>query len=161
MTRRLKQSNWAAIMGTAALLTLCLPGGAAAEPTGTCGNDLLRGKYVFTATGFTRAPNSAPGTPWVPKAILELIEFNGDGTLSTPALAVANPFGDAGTVLVPPAGAPGEYSIDEACTGTVHFYDAANVTFYIYVEPPRGETIWMMQTNPTNNVFQGTARRVW
>jgi hypothetical protein len=34
------------------------------------------------------------------------------------------------------------------------------VTFNIYVKRPRGDTIWMIQTNPANNVFQGSARRV-
>jgi len=160
-SRALNQTKLAAIIGLSAVIPLGLPGLAAADANRTCGDDLLKGRYVFTATGFTRAPNGAPGTPWAPKAILEILEFNGDGTLSTPALAVANPFGDTGAVLQPPAGAPGEYWVDESCTGSVHFFDAGNVTFYIYVEPPRGETVWMIQTNPTNNVFQGTARRVW
>jgi len=38
--------------------------------------------------------------------------------------------------------------------------DANGVMFNIYVEPPRGDTIWMIQSNPVNNVFQGTAKRV-
>jgi hypothetical protein len=42
----------------------------------------------------------------------------------------------------------------------VHFLDAAGVTFKIYVDPPQGDTIWMIQTNPAQNVFQGTAKRV-
>jgi hypothetical protein len=142
-------------------LLVCLPGLAAADPTARCDADLLKGVYVFSATGFTPAPNSGPGTPWVPKAIVEVLSFDGDGTLTAPGLAVANPFDDLGNVLQPPQGAPGEYSINADCTGTVHFFDAANVTFYIYVEPPRGDTISMLQTNPANNVFQGSARRVW
>ena len=117
------------------------------------------GCYVFNATGFTRAPNSPPGAPWVPKAILEVLHFNGDGTLSTPALTIANPFGDTGAVLQPPAGAPGVYTVNADCTGTVQFLDANNVTYEIYVDAPRGETIRMIQTNPVNNVFQGIAKR--
>jgi hypothetical protein len=141
-------------------LLLCLSGLAAAEPTNRCTNEILKGQYVFTASGFTRPPNSVPGTPWVPKAIIEVLQFNGDGTLSTPALTVANPFGDLGNILQPPAGAPGEYSINDDCSGTVRFFDAANVTFKIYVDLPMGNTIWMIQINPTNNVFQGSAKRV-
>jgi hypothetical protein len=127
----------------------------------------MRGSSVPEAPGNSvqsaqaRAPGSPPGTPWVPKAIVEVLHFNGDGTLTTPALAVANPFGDLGNVLVPPAGAPGEYSVNPDCTGTVHFFDASNVTFFVYVEPPRGDTITMIQSSPANNVFQGSARRVW
>jgi hypothetical protein len=89
------------------------------------------------------------------------LHFNGDGTLTTPGVTVANPFGDTGGVLQPPAGAPGAYSLNEDCSGTVQFFDANNVTFKIYVDGPLGFTIWMIQTNPANNVFQGSARRVW
>jgi hypothetical protein len=142
-------------------LILCLPGFTAAAPTQRCTDNVLEGQYVFTASGFTRPPTSVPGTPWVPKAIVEVLHFNGDGTLSTPALTAANPFGDLGNVLQPPAGAPGSYSINDDCTGTVQFFDAASVAFKIYVDPPRGDTIWMIQINPVNNVFQGTATRVW
>ena len=142
-------------------LLLCLPGLAAADPSKRCKEDILKGQYVFVASGFTRPPASAPGTPWVPKAILEVLNFNGDGTLTTPGVTVANPFGDFGNVLQPPAGAPGLYSIKEDCSGTVHFLDASNVTYTIFVDPPQGNTVWMIQTNPANNVFQGIAKRVW
>jgi hypothetical protein len=141
-------------------LLLCLPGPAAADTSKRCRNDLLRGQYVFSATGFTRAPTSTPGTPWVPKAILEIIQFNGDGTLNTPGLTLANPFGDSGLVLQPPAGAPGVYSVNDDCSGSVQFLDASGVVFKIFVDPAVGDTVWMIQTNPANNVFQGSARRV-
>jgi hypothetical protein len=146
----------------AAILTLllCLPGLAAADASKRCGNALLEGQYVFAATGFTRAPNSLPGTPWVPKAILEIVQFNGDGTLSTPGLTLADPFGDSGSVLQPPAGAPGVYSFNDDCSGSMQFLGAAGVVFKIFVDPAVGETVWMIQTNPANNVFQGSAKRV-
>ena len=142
------------------LLCLCLPGLAAAGDSNQCGNDMLHGRYVFNATGYTRNPASGPGTPWAPKAILEVIQFNSDGTVTTPSVTAANPFGDTGAILQPGAGAPGSYSINDDCSGTVHFFDANNVTFKIYVDPPRGDTIWMIQINPANNVFQGVANRV-
>jgi hypothetical protein len=141
-------------------LILFVPALNAAELTSKCKDDSLRGQYLFTASGFTRGPGSVPGTPWVPKAIIEVLHFNGDGTLSTPAVTVANPFGDFGNVLQPPAGAPGIYSINEDCSGTVQFLDGASVTFKIYVDPLRSDTIWMIQTNPANNVFQGSAKRI-
>ena len=140
---------------------LCLSGYASADPTNRCNEGILKGIYVFAATGFTRAPNSPPGTPWVPKGILEVLEFHGDGTLDTPRVTVANPFGDSGDILQPPTGAPGEYSINEDCSGTVHFFDAGNVTFSIHVQAPRGDTIQMIQTNPADNVFVGTANLSW
>lgn len=142
-------------------LFLGLPGLAAADPTNRCGDTVLRGEYAFTASGFTRAPGSVQGTPWVPKAILEILHFNGDGTLTTPAVTVANPFGDTGAVMQPPSGAPGVYTVNADCTGTVQFLDPNNVTYRIYVDPPRGESIRMIQTNPANNVFQGVAQRAW
>ena len=140
---------------------VCLPMLAAAEPAKRCNDRILKGQYVFTASGFTRPANSLPGVPWVPKAILEVLHFNGDGTLTTPVVAVANPFGDSGAVVQPPMGAPGVYSVNDDCSGTVQFLDANNATFKIYVDPPQGDTIWMIQTNPANNVFQGSAKRVW
>jgi hypothetical protein len=142
-------------------VVLGLPGPASADPTRKCRNDILKGQYVFATSGFTRPPTSLPGTPWVPKAIVEILHFNGDGTLTTPGVTVANPFGDLGNVLQPPAGAPGLYSINDDCSGTVQFLDANNAMFKIFVDPPRGDTIWMIQTNPANNVFQGRARRVF
>ena len=147
-------------VATLSLLFLCLPGLAVADASNRCTNDILDGRYVFNATGYTRNPASAPGTPWVPKAILQVLQFNGDGTLTTPSVTLANPFGDTGAILQPGAGAPGSYSINDDCTGTVHFFDANNVTYKIYVDPPRGDTIRMIQTNPANNVFQGVANRV-
>jgi hypothetical protein len=154
------------MLAAALSLILCLPGIATATGHHKCQDRLLKGQYVFTASGFTRAPGSLPGTPWVPKAIIEVLQFNGDGTLTTPAVTVANPFGDSGNVIQPPTGgAPGVYSIDDdilgsTCSGTVQFLDASNVTFKIYVAPG-GDSLWMIQSNPANNVFQGSAKRVW
>jgi len=147
-------------VGILSLLFLGLPGLAAADAWNRCSNDILQGRYVFNATGYTRNPASGPGTPWAPKAILEVIQFNGDGTLTTPSVTAANPFGDTGAIVQPGAGAPGSYVINDDCTGTVHFFDANNVTFKIYVDPPRGDTVWMIQINPADNVFQGVANRV-
>jgi hypothetical protein len=140
-------------------LLMSVPGIASADFK--CKAELLKGQYVFTATGFTRAPNSAPGTAWAPKAIVEVIQFNGDGTLTTPGLTLANPVGDTGAILQPPTGgAPGAYTLNEDCSGTVQFFDPANTAFKIVVDSPWAITMWMIQTNPANNVFQGSARRV-
>jgi len=143
------------------LIIVSLSGTAVADTANRCTDSILKGRYVFTASGFTRAVGSAAGTPWSPKAILEVLQFNGDGTLTTPGVTVANPFGDSGDILHPPAGAAGTYSIAEDCSGTVQFSDQANVTFNIMVDPPLGDTVWMIQTNPADNVFQGIAKRVW
>ncbi|CAM5609143.1 hypothetical protein RLIN73S_05844 [Rhodanobacter lindaniclasticus] len=60
--------------------------------------------------------------------------------------------------MQPPSGAAGEYTVNADCTGSVRFLDASGVAFTIYVES-FGDTIRMIQTNPSNNVFEGTARR--
>ena len=122
---------------------LCLPALAAAGTTQTCSASILKGQYLLAASGFTRPVASGPGTPWVP------------------GVTIANPFGDTGAVLGAPVGSPGDYSIDEDCSGTVHFHDVNNVTYKIFVKPPLGDTIWLIQTNPQNNVFQGSATRVY
>jgi hypothetical protein len=148
-------------VATALALVLCLPAISLADSTARCNVGILKGQYVFTASGFTRPPGSAPGTAWVPKAIVEVLQFNGDGTLSTPYVTVANPFGDTGGILQPPGGgAAGEYTVNDDCTGTIRFADAGSVTFNIVVDPPKGDTVWLIQTNPANNVFQGSAKRV-
>lgn len=125
-----------------------------------CTAEMLKGRYVFTATGATRPAASTPGVAWTPKAIVEVVVFNGDGSLTTPFVTVANAFGDTGGILNPPGGgAPGAYIVNEDCTGRIHFFDATGAMFNIVVEP-KGETVWMIQVNPVNNVFQGTAKRV-
>jgi hypothetical protein len=134
-------------------LLLGQPGLVAAQGNG-CRNDMLRGQYVFTATGHTRA---SAADPWVPKAIIEFIYIQGDGTLSTPAVSAANAFGNSGSVSVTGPGNPGVYSVNDDCTGTVQF--TPGPTFNIFVQP-LGREFWMIQANP-NNVFQGNVKRLW
>ena len=116
----------------------------AADDDNGCTLKTLRGRYVFTARGF----NIVAGVPQ-PKAILEIVDFNGDGTLAVPAVTVSI----NGTVT---RGAPstGTYTVDEGCTGTIAF---GGPTYDIFVEQT-GKEIWLIQTNP-NTVFQGTATR--
>jgi len=109
-----------------------------------CGVHTLRGTYVFTASGFNIAAGVAQ-----PKAIVEVIEFNGDGTLAVPAATVsAN-----GTIFRTSAGI-GTYDVTDDCSGSILF---AGPAFDIVVSGDRN-TIWMIQTTP-NSVFQGTATR--
>src|SRR5207245_6261072 len=73
---------------------------------------------------FQRPPDSPPGTPWVPKAILSVSQFNGDGTVSTPMITIANPpfvpF-DSGGIFAPPAGSDGTYTLNDDCSGTIQY----------------------------------------
>jgi hypothetical protein len=134
-------------------LALSVPALAQNEP---CRAERLNGLYAFSATGYTRANLDAP---WVPKAIVEFMRLNGDGTLTTPSVTVANPFGNGG-LIIDRVGSPGSYSVDDNCTGWLQF-DDGNV-FRIYVSP-RADEFWMIQTaglGGSLNVFQGKATKV-
>jgi hypothetical protein len=109
-----------------------------------CGVRTLRGTYVFAASGFNIVAGAA-----LPKAIVEVIEFNGDGTLSVPTATLS-----ANGVIVRSVNGVGTYTVEDDCSGTILFTGPA---FDIFISPD-AETIWMIQTNPTS-VFQGTATR--
>ena len=115
-----------------------------------CSLATLEGTYIFSATGF-----SLIEAVWQPKAIVELIRFNGDGTLSVPAATVANPAGNGAIVRAPPGGT-GTYTLGEDCKGTLQF--TPGPSFDIFADP-RGRQLTMIQTNP-NNVLQGTVTRL-
>jgi hypothetical protein len=120
---------------------------AKAEPP--CTNATLNGLYVFTARGF----NIVGGVPQ-PKAIVELIRFNGDGTADTPGGRVSvngTVFRTAGTATYTTP-----TPVDEGCEATISFVDGP--THYLFI-PPHADEIQVIQINP-NNVFQGTATRV-
>ena len=111
---------------------------------------MLDGLYVFTATGFS---NVSPGPPQ-PQAIVELIRFNGDGTVDVPGGRVSV----NGTIF--PTGGTGTYTtptpVDKGCEATLTF--PLGPILYMFI-PPDAKTLQMMLINP-NNVFQGPATKV-
>jgi hypothetical protein len=114
-----------------------------ASAAGNCNLQTLHGSYVFTASGATIIDGVAQS-----KAIIELIEFNGDGTLSVPgATRSVN-----GVIARTPAGGGGTYTVDARCTGTIAFDGPA---FDIFISP-KGDKIWMIQTN-SGSVFEGVS----
>ena len=112
---------------------------------GTCKVKDVRGSYMFAATGY-----NIVGTAAVPKAINEVIEFAGDGTLEAPFVSLS-----VNGVINHPPGSVGDYTLEDNCRGTLIFNGGP--TFDI-VASSDGSTVWMFQTNP-NTVFQGTATR--
>jgi hypothetical protein len=94
--------------------------------------DTLRGLYVFSASGFIipAAPASAQ-----PKAIIELIRFNGDGTLDVPGAT---------------------RSADRGCLGALTFLPSGP-HFDLFI-PLDGREIRMIQT--AQHVFQGAATKL-
>jgi hypothetical protein len=109
-----------------------------------CDSATLRGEYVFTARGFS----IGAGGVAQPKAIVELIEFHGNGALTVLGGTVSM----NGVVNQIPPGGAGNYTLGPDCNGTLNFLPAPN--FSLFVERD-GKSGWMIQTN-NNNVFQGT-----
>jgi hypothetical protein len=123
-----------------------------------CSVHTLRGSYVFAAHGWNIV-GSPPNTVALPKAIVEGIDFNGDGTLVVPfATASIN-----GTINRS-SGGLGTYTVEADCTGTLTF-PGPGISFDIFVQPGDGKQVWMIQTAPTVTppgppVFEGTATKV-
>jgi hypothetical protein len=116
----------------------------------SCSEHTLRGSYLFATHGFNIVGGVA-----VPKAIVEGIDFNGDGTLSSPFATVS-----INGVIIRSSGGVGSYTVEADCTGTLTF--PGGPSFDIFVEPS-GEQLWMIQTGPAAAppaVFEGTATRV-
>ena len=139
MTRLMKQSLFAAAM------VLGVSGVALADSN--CTLKTLRGSYYFAANGYNMVAGVAQ-----PKTIVEVIAFNGDGTLSVPAATRSL----NGVIARSPAGGTGSYTVEAGCTGTIAF--DGGPSFDIFVSP-NGEKLWMIQTNP-DTVFQGRATRI-
>ena len=121
----------------------------AQTPAQTCGVQTLHGLYVFDAHGWNIVGGVAQ-----PKAIVEGIDFNGDGTLVSPFATVSiNGF------IVHSAASAGSYTVDPDCTGTLSF--TGGPSFDIFVDPRGGKQLWLIQTGgPGPAVFEGTAVRV-
>jgi hypothetical protein len=113
-----------------------------------CREQKLNGLYVFSATGYTIVNGVTQ-----PKAIVELIRFNGDGSLSVPGATRST----NGVITQVPPGGTGTYTLGADCRGSLAF-SGGGPTFDIFASP-KGEDMWMIQTNP-NNIFQGNVTRV-
>jgi hypothetical protein len=113
----------------------------------TCSSRTLRGVYDFRASGFNIVNGAA-----LPKAIIERLVFDGRGGVLTPLVALSV----NGTIIQPPQGNPGTYTVEADCTGTLTFADGPMFRLQIR---PGGKTVNMLQVNP-NTVMQGVAERV-
>jgi len=145
------------VLAAGLLCTVMVAGGprvARANDDAHCTVDLLHGLYVWHASGDI-IPASGPAQP---KAIVEWIRFNGDGTLVSPgATRSLN-----GVIGVSPPGGPGTYSVtdlvpaDRGCQGHLTFTNGPSFDMFI---PLKGGEFWMIQTD-TNNVLQGAVTKV-
>jgi hypothetical protein len=106
----------------------------------------LRGPYLFATHGWNIVGGVAQ-----PKAIVEGINFNGDGTLVSPfATLSVNGF------IIHTSGSVGSYTVEASGQGILTF--TGGPSFDIFVEA-NGKQVWMIQTD-ANTVFQGTATKV-
>jgi hypothetical protein len=113
-----------------------------------CGVHTLRGSYLFATHGWNIVGGVA-----VPKAIVEGIDFNGDGTLVSPFATVS-----INGTIIRSSGSVGSYTVEPNCTGTLTF--TPGPSFDIFVQPGNGKQVWMIQTGPAPAVFEGTATKV-
>ena len=113
--------------------------GAAADGQ-ACSVHMLKGLYLWTFDGYENF-----GGNFVPKAIMQGLQFNGDGT-------TFNPFGTVnigGTIIFDVTGGPGTYTVAADCTGTLTPGPGISPTFNIYVGPG-AQHVWTLEISSPN-----------
>jgi len=96
---------------------------------------MLKGLYLWTFDGYANL-----GGNLVPKAVMQGLQFNGDGT-------TYNLFGTVnigGTITIDPTGGVGTYTVAADCTGTLSITGGPSFNMYV---GPGGKQIWTTQTN--------------
>ena len=133
----------AAVCLTAALaLGTSSPARAAAD-TQVCSVERLQGLYLWTFDGYTRLAGNL-----LPKAVMQGLQFNGDGT-------TYNPFGTVnigGTIIIDATGGVGTYTVAADCTGTLSITDGPSFNMYI---GPGAKQLWITQINVGPDDFTG------
>lgn len=153
----MKRLSQAIVVAIGAAMTVGVQADNGNPHGGTCSEATLDGLYVFGASGSSIVSGVAQ-----PRAVVEFIRFNGDGTLSVPA----------GTVSINGAifrgGGPGQagtYLIASNCTGSLAF-GPPGPTFDLYVAPSGSQVHMMFTGGPVPvlgvvpGVLQGIAERV-
>ena len=113
-----------------------------------CSVGMLRGLYLWTFDGYANL-----GGNLVPKAVMQGLRFNGDGT-------TFNQFGTVnigGTIIIDATGGVGTYTVAADCTGTLSIN---GVNFNIYVGPG-AQQVWTTQiAGAVTGLGVGTATRL-
>ena len=123
----------AVCLATAMALGTSSPARAAADSQ-VCTVDRLHGLYLWTFDGYVNI-NGSP----VPKAVMQGLQFNGDGT-------TYNPFGTVnigGTIIIDATGGVGTYTVAADCTGTISITNGPSFNMYV---GPGGKQLWITQT---------------
>jgi hypothetical protein len=141
-----------ALVCLVAAMALGTSGTARADSTATtCSVHTLRGLYMFNAHG-----SNIVGGVAVPKALMEGITFNGDGTVVSQFATVSI----NGMILHPPPGGTGTYTVNADCTGTLSWNIGHSWDLFV---DPSGKQLWRIQTHDASGagpVFEGIATRV-
>jgi hypothetical protein len=130
----------------AASLTMFVASAVAQAADKSCKNSTLNGLYALHASGFNVVAGVAQ-----PKAIVEMIDFNGDGTMG----------GGGATISIngiisrsPPSANGGTYVVNPDCSGSLAFPTGPTWDLFI---GRKASQLYMIQTGPGTPVFQGTA----
>ena len=115
-----------------------------------CSEGMLRGLYLWTFDGYTNL-----GGNLVPKAVMQGLRFNGDGT-------TFNPFGTVnigGTIIIDATGGVGTYTVAPDCTGTLSITGAPNFNIYV---GPGAQQVWTTEIagGASVGLAVGTATRL-
>ena len=125
-----------AVVCLVATMTLGTSASARAATDGpACSASMLNGLYIWTFDGYTRI-----GGNLLPKAVMQGLQFNGDGT-------TFNPFGTVnigGTTIVDATGGVGMYTVNPDCTGTLSIVNGPSFNIYV---GPGAKQVWTTQTN--------------
>jgi hypothetical protein len=122
----------------------------AAGDTQVCHAGMLKGLYLWTFEGY-----SDLGGKLVPRAVMQGLRFNGDGT-------TFNPFGTVnvgGTIIIDVTGGVGTYTVAADCTGTLSITDGPSFNIYV---GPGAQKIWTTEIvgGAVIGVGVGTATRL-
>ena len=142
-----------ALASLVATMTLGTPATAQAAADGgrVCSVGMLKGVYLASFNAYTNF-----GGNFVPTAVLQGLQFNGDGT-------TLNTFGTVnigGTIVFDVTGAVGSYTVAPDCTGTLSITGGPNFNIYV---GPGAQKVWTIQSSPTpasTGVSVGTLTRL-
>ena len=121
------------------------------QVSSVCSVGMLRGLYIWTFDGYTRL-----GGGLLPKAVMQGLRFNGDGT-------TFNTFGTVnigGTIIIDATGGVGIYTVAADCTGTLSITNGPSFNMYV---GPGAKQLWITQTNVgagATGLGVGTATRL-
>ena len=135
------------------LVTAMAPGTSATAQSAldarVCSVGMLRGLYLWTFDGYTDL-----GGGLLPKAVMQGLRFNGDGT-------TFNTFGTVnvgGAIIFDVTGGVGTYTVAADCTGTLSITDGPSFNIYV---GPGAQQVWTTQiAGDVTGLGVGTATRV-